>query len=153
MLKCNIDATTLHLINKVGFGCIIRNANGDMIGAKNGTLSAPLDPLLAEALSCREALSWIKDLGLRDVCVESDALLLITALRGTSDDFSYFGLIVQDCKRLASDLLNCSFRFVRRSANQATHVLARAADSMSGQECWEDVPPSFISNVLEVDLI
>lgn len=98
MLKCNIHAAILTPTGKVGFGCIICNSNVEMIGAKNGTLPAPLDHLLAEALS------WIKDLGLRDKYVESNAFFLITAMCGSSHDSSYFGLIVKDWKELASEL-------------------------------------------------
>ncbi|XVF30864.1 hypothetical protein REPUB_Repub16aG0094500 [Reevesia pubescens] len=45
----------------LGYGCIIRDDQGGMIAAKNGLSTGIMDPLLAEAMSCREALSWLKD--------------------------------------------------------------------------------------------
>ncbi|KAM7497885.1 hypothetical protein LguiA_022299 [Lonicera macranthoides] len=109
------------------------------------------DPLLAEAISLREALSWIKDKNMSNVYVESDSQLLISAIRSDFEDSSYFGLIVNECKSLASGLVGCHFNFIRRSGNQVAHALARAASSCFGLEVWESVPPSFISDVLAVD--
>ncbi|KAM7483403.1 hypothetical protein LguiB_007986 [Lonicera macranthoides] len=49
--------------------------------------------LLVEAISCKEALSWIKLRGMSKMCVESNALILILALRGNYTDSSEFDLI------------------------------------------------------------
>ena len=102
-----------------------------MIKVRNGSFPAPSDPLLIKALSCREALSWLKDMKLSNVTVESDSLMLINTIRENFSASSYFGMIVQDCKVLAKDLGNCSFSFIRRSANQVVHAFARAAGSVS----------------------
>lgn len=152
-VKCNIDGSVFEAQGKVGFGFVIRNDLGHFLHARNGSISAPLDPLLAEAISCREALSWIKDAGLSNVCVEADSLILILALRGDFSDSSYIGSVIQDCKILAQDILGVNFRFVFRSANQVAHCLARASASLSDSGYWEDVPPRFIFDVLAIDLI
>ncbi|KAM7508483.1 hypothetical protein LguiA_018936 [Lonicera macranthoides] len=78
---------------------------------------ASADSLLVEALSFREALSWIKQLGLTNVCVEMDSRLLIDALKGKTSNLSYFGSIVKDCLVLASGLFYFPFAYVHRSAN------------------------------------
>ena len=56
-LKCNIDAAIFQDDQSAGFGCIIRDDTGSMIGAKNGKILGCVDPLLTKAMSCREALS------------------------------------------------------------------------------------------------
>ncbi|KAM7504776.1 hypothetical protein LguiB_003680 [Lonicera macranthoides] len=58
--KCNVDAAVFSSTDNIGFGGIVRNHLGAMLGAINGTLCAPADPLLAEALGCREVLRWLK---------------------------------------------------------------------------------------------
>ncbi|KAM7486964.1 hypothetical protein LguiA_002973 [Lonicera macranthoides] len=104
-VKCNIDGSVFEDQGKVGFGFVIRNDLGHFLHARNGSTSAPLDPLLAEATSCREALSWIKDARLSNVCVEADSLILILALRGDFSDSSYIGSVIQDRKILEQDIL------------------------------------------------
>ncbi|KAJ0983117.1 hypothetical protein J5N97_011372 [Dioscorea zingiberensis] len=152
-IKCNVDAAVFKDRGQIGFGCVLRDENGSFIAARNGLLVAAGDPVLAEALSCREALSWIKELGLLNVCMESDCQLFINAVKGEFPDSSYFGLVVCDCKNLVKDLENCLLSFSRRSANQVAHALARAAGFMPDVGCWMSHPPPFILDVLAYDLI
>ena len=61
------------------------------------------------------------------VCFESDSLLLIKALNGSYDNISYFGMIINDYKSLANEIIGCRFSYARRSANRVAHALAKAA--------------------------
>ncbi|KAM7477627.1 hypothetical protein LguiA_025840 [Lonicera macranthoides] len=83
-LKCNVDATLFSSIDSIGFGGIVLNHLGAMLGAINGTLCAPADPLLAKAPSCREVLCWLKTEAYSDTTMESNSLLLMNALNGNS---------------------------------------------------------------------
>ncbi|XP_073138172.1 uncharacterized protein [Henckelia pumila] len=129
-LKCNVDAAIFNDPPRMGFGCLVRDEHGSVVAASHGCIFGISDPTLAKALSIREALSWLKELNLSNLIVESDALLVIQALKNKASDISSLDLIVEDCKSLVSDLHSCSFVFVRRSANQAVHLLARAVGSM-----------------------
>ena len=71
------------------------------------------DPLLAEALSCRKAQSWIETFNLNKVIVETDALMLVHAFSALAYNFSYFGLVLGDCQILVEDLVNFSLIHVR----------------------------------------
>ena len=42
------------------------------MGAKNGCLHGPIRAVEVEAMSCREALSWLKDKGNRKIIIERD---------------------------------------------------------------------------------
>ena len=53
---------------------MIRNEDEAVVAAKNGILYGLMDPTVAEALSCREALNWLKSLNITKVIVESNAL-------------------------------------------------------------------------------
>ena len=130
---------------------MIRDENGNYVAAKNATIIGPLEPALAEGMCCKEALSWVKNLGFSKVIMESDAQQLIQALHKTDRDYSYFGALVDDCKILSKDLSECSFEFAKRSANCVAHVLARAAGSRTDRGEWLYNPPSFIFHVLALD--
>ena len=107
-----------------------------------GYVTGKHDPLVAEALGIQEAFSWLKQLQVKEVVVESDSLSLITYLGSDEKIGSSVGLIIDDCKSLQKEFDLCAFSFVHRSANSATHYLAKAACSASGQECWFNDPPS-----------
>ncbi|KAL2528484.1 beta-1 [Forsythia ovata] len=63
-------------------------------------------------------------------------------------------LVPQDeCRLLARDLPNLKFNWVRRSANQVAHILAKTASSLHSIVDWSHFSPSFIANELLTDLI
>ena len=59
-IKCNFDVMVFPLDPTVGYGFILRDEAGNMIKAKNGRRHGNNDAFEAEALSCREDLSWLK---------------------------------------------------------------------------------------------
>ncbi|EEF36189.1 conserved hypothetical protein [Ricinus communis] len=71
-VKCNMDASIYLTKGNIAFGMVTRDADGRFLEARNGLINAIMDPLLAEALSCREALSWLKTAGKEKVLVEYD---------------------------------------------------------------------------------
>ena len=151
-MKCNIDAVIFQQEGFMGYGWVLRDDERMVIAAKNGVMNGLVDPAMAEAMSCREALSWLKSLNISKVIVESDALQVINCLNGDHSDKSYFGNIIDDCKILSKDLGVCLFKFVRRSANQVAHTLAKATGSMSDRGVWFYNHPQFLSHVIDVDL-
>ncbi|EEF49103.1 conserved hypothetical protein [Ricinus communis] len=61
-LKCNMDATSFPNQDKVGFGCLLKDEFRAVVAARNGFLHCAIDPTLAEALTCRDALCWLKNM-------------------------------------------------------------------------------------------
>ncbi|XP_073132182.1 uncharacterized protein [Henckelia pumila] len=116
-LKCNVDAVIFKDPPRMGYGCIVRNHSGVVINAICGCITGDFNPTTAEAMGVHEALNWLKELKFSNVIVESDALLVVNAFQFEALDVFCLGLILEDCRLLASELLSCSFVFVRRSAN------------------------------------
>ena len=96
-VKCNIDAAVFNQIQCIGIGCVVRDENGAMVIARNERIRGMLDPAIAEVMSCREALSWLKSLGLNRVILKSDAQLVIQSILNLKVDVSYFGALINDC--------------------------------------------------------
>lgn len=136
-----------------GFGCIVRNSCGVVVDASFGNIVGSFSPTLAEALSIREALSWLLSLHFSNIVIESDALVVIQALNNPVPDSSSLGVIVEDCKFLARNFSSCHFVFVYRSANQAAHALATEAVSLSGLVGRSVPSPTLISDVILPDLV
>ena len=72
-----------------------------------------MDPAIAEAMGCRDALSWLKNQNYSRVILELDAQQVVHALNGSNIDLSYFGVLIGDCKSIAKDLDEFSFSFVK----------------------------------------
>lgn len=103
-----------------------------MLDAVIGTIRGSFYPSLAEALSIREALSWMHSLAYSDIVIESNALVVIEALNNPISDNSSLGLIVDNRKLLARNFSSSQFVFIYRSANQVVNALAGEAVSTSG---------------------
>lgn len=88
--KINVDAAFEEGTGGEGFGCS------------------------AEALGIREALSWLKDVGVQGVIVEMDAKEVFDALHGVAEE-SYFDLI-DDIKVIAAIIHDLHFSVVKRYA-------------------------------------
>ncbi|XP_019178142.1 PREDICTED: uncharacterized protein LOC109173362 [Ipomoea nil] len=144
--KCNVDAALL--TNFVGFGAVLRDHGGGFVAAKNGRLDCIRDPLMAEAGTVKEALSWLRGLGYSSLIIETDCLLFSNAFNSSPVDFSYVDYIVKQCVEIANDIGNVVVHHVKRSANHVAHALAQATDSSTDSSVWSIVPPVCISSFL-----
>ncbi|VFR02953.1 unnamed protein product [Cuscuta campestris] len=144
-LKVNVDASSGLVDRYVGLGFIVRDYEGRFVAAISIKCRGSFGPREAEAIAVKEALSWIKSKGWKQVLVETDCKEVVDSLNSTIMDWSYFNSIIEDCKRLqmlcAGDL---NFCFTPRSGNEAAHLLARSScnDDVVGE--WFDTPPNFI---------
>lgn len=151
-VKVNIDAASFEELNCTGVGAVIRDEQGEFVRARSRRIEVLLHPREAEALSLKEALSWVKELGFRDCVFETDAKQLADACRNIQGA-SYFHTIVSDCVEYCKHFDNVLVQFVGRSANVVAHKLARATYSMSDVKVWVNTPPEFILESLVYDSI
>ncbi|VFQ92152.1 unnamed protein product [Cuscuta campestris] len=94
--KCFFDAATSVSEESISFGCVLFDPGGAFVAAANGGKLGPLDPLLAEALACKETLSWLWNRGIRDVEILSDCEVLVGAIKQgrAFECYSYLGIII-----------------------------------------------------------
>nr|XP_016455041.1 PREDICTED: uncharacterized protein LOC107779186 [Nicotiana tabacum] len=152
-LKCNIDAFYEVNSGRAWAGMLIRDTHGNFVRGFSTLLGASHDAVIAEILTVREALSWLKMQHHRSpITIEMDCLLAKQALERSDSGNSYFDIIVQDCKELMRDFTSISLYFVKRSAKQRAHMLARAASSMSDAMEWIVHPLSLIHDVITSDM-
>ncbi|KAG8642546.1 hypothetical protein MANES_12G097720v8 [Manihot esculenta] len=109
-IKVNINASLNSQRSSLGFGCVVRDANGRFMAAKAGCFCSQME------------------------------VLVVSINNASLDDLSPFGLLVQGCKLLLSSYEEARCDFIHRSANDVAHVLATSAHSESGQGVWVHVP-------------
>ncbi|XP_037495257.1 uncharacterized protein LOC119370680 [Jatropha curcas] len=117
-LKINVDAS-FDINSKVaGAGWIVEDSVGWCKGGKIMSLGFVSNALMAEVLSIREVLSWLKEKNFEGAMhIESDSLPAIQALQRTVVDCFYFGTLISNCQTLANEFSALSFSFVKKSAN------------------------------------
>ena len=114
--KMNVDAAVDPNKSLIGCGSILRDAEGNFISARVALIQIRLSSNEAEAMSMREALSWLKHMQLPRVIVEMDSQMVNKALKCTSLYASPFAMLIADCQKLVSSMVNLKLSFVKRSA-------------------------------------
>ena len=124
----NVDATRGR--ENTGLGCVMRDEHGEFLRAKCQVVSGSRQPREAEALSLKEASSWVKEWRASKCIFETDAKLVVDAMNGARGK-SFFDTIVSDCNELVKHFDEVLVCFVHRSTNNVAHLLARASCSMT----------------------
>ncbi|XP_031107784.1 uncharacterized protein LOC116012393 [Ipomoea triloba] len=125
----NTDATLDANHNVMGLGWVLRDHLGVFLAAKAMRISGNYSVQEAEAMCVREAMSWLKGTGMGNVDVETDRQLVYYAL-SWNPFISAFGFFIDDVREVASTIEGVDFCFVKRSANRATHIVARGPVSL-----------------------
>ncbi|XP_074347622.1 uncharacterized protein LOC141686487 [Apium graveolens] len=142
-IKINIDVACYTGRDNIGVGCVVRDDRGVFQRARSNQIGGLRKPREAEALSMREALSWVKGRRASKYIFETDSKLLVDAFHAI-EGRSMFDTIVEDCRELAKHYEDVLVKFVPRSTNSVAHEVARAAYSNSGLREWYNTAPDFI---------
>ena len=147
----NVDAAVDPNKSLIGCGSILRDVEGNFISERVALIQISLPPNEAEAMSMREALSWLKHMQLPRVIVEMDSQMVYKALKSISLYASPFAMLIADCQKLVLSMVNLKLSFVKRSANSVAHSIARASCSLSGPTVWDVIAPLFFTPTLLYD--
>ncbi|XP_019170547.1 PREDICTED: uncharacterized protein LOC109166112 [Ipomoea nil] len=143
---CHMDAGYLHDSGVATVGAILLDADGRYVAAFSAPLPTCFSPLMAEALACKEALSWLKNRGETSVHLYTDCLSLQRYLIAPSSSVrSYVGYALDSCKSTAASFNSCSFNFIPRTDNYLAHALASAAFQQPTILYWDLCPPDIIA--------
>lgn len=130
VLKVNVDASWADSSRVAGVRAVMQNSEGIMIAGLLLSLSYVDCAMMAEACALRETLSWLQSYPLDSVVIELDAQVIVKALYSPVDMLSSFGVVIDDCKSLLSNLSRVQVVFVSRSTNSVAHELAKITGSM-----------------------
>ena len=151
--KVNFDAAVFPKHHATGVGVVIRNGQGLPIAVACQRYPCVYAIDNAEAMAARVALQLAWDVGLRNVEVEGDSLMVITALKDQERCLASYGDIIWDIQHLAVSFQYVKYGHVRREGNNAAHVLARKVlDLQSEFLVWLEDIPGFLDHVIQAEL-
>ena len=151
--KVNFDVAVFQKHHSTGVGVVIRNGQGlpVAVACQRYPCAYAIDD--TEAMAARVALQLAWDIGLRDVEVEGDSLIVIRALKDQEMCLASYGDIIMDIQHLAASFQCVQYCHVRRDRNNATHVLARKVlDLHSDFLVWLEDVPGFLDHVIQAEL-
>ena len=93
---------------------MIRNDEGEVLGALFEKIAMPRLVVTREMLATRRAVHFALEIGITHLVFEGDSEIIDKALSTDVTPLSSFGHMVKDTKSIASSLVNFSFSHTRR---------------------------------------
>ncbi|KAL8132768.1 hypothetical protein AgCh_008304 [Apium graveolens] len=131
-VKVTVDAAIFTESSSYGIGMLARNDKGEVIYGRSESYQGNVCAEFAEAMAVKEALSWCKLNKWQETVIESDFLSVVQVVRSSIKMRSPFGHIIRECREILKEL-NIELFYIKRSANEAAHVLARESSSFPGR--------------------
>ena len=144
--KINFDGAIFKELSCAGMGVVARDSSGRVIGALVEKIPIPNAVATVEALACRRAMFFAKELCLFDCVFEGDAEVIVKAIQRADASHPEHGQVLSDVLFLAADFRVCSFSHVKRVGNFVAHFLARQCRTGDELHVWfdsilEDIAP------------
>ena len=146
--KINVDDAVFKEQKMVGVGILIRDEEGQLVGACSKKIEAPLGAIEAEAKATELGLHFAKNMSIQDFTLESDSLTLINALRDLSPPPSSIAALVYSSVAVSHPFCCVDFSHVGRNGNRLVHLLARHALGIAHLFVWVEETPCFLEQAL-----
>ena len=136
----------------MGVGVIIRDAEGQVTAAKSMRIPGVFEPAIREAVAALHAVELCQDLGIFEVVLEGDSIMVTKAIGGHGENWLRFGQIVEDIKLVLRSFWQWRVSHVKRVANVAAHGLVKEATMRQIDKIWMEESPECISHTVALEL-
>ncbi|XVF12875.1 hypothetical protein REPUB_Repub08aG0157600 [Reevesia pubescens] len=153
MFTLNTDGAVKNGTGRASTGGLIRNDKGDWLRGFMINIGRT-DSLRAELWGVREGLKLAKEMGLRNLTLQTDAAMAVTLLKTEVHLGGHpLGTLLDDCKRLIDSFTDLQIKHVFREANKCADKLANIAQGATLGVTVLDVPPVDISQLLNANAL
>ncbi|KAF5447115.1 hypothetical protein F2P56_032687 [Juglans regia] len=143
VLKLNVDGAIFKDQHRARVGIIFRDAAGDVILAASKKEYAVNDLAKVELLAMLRGLQLCLPVGIEELILESDSLMMATQLEEEEESW-FLGNIIMETKQLMAKFRCCTIQHVGQVGNEAAHNLARHAWHVDDIVTWWDSCPDFV---------
>ncbi|GMI81993.1 hypothetical protein HRI_001868600 [Hibiscus trionum] len=150
-VKVNVDAGFRQQEKAALVGIIIRNTQGQILGASSSMVYHIPSTFAAEAHAVVCGLRLAADLGFSHVAIEGDSGAIINKLRSPLEDPSDIGALISEAKGQSRVFQGCTFLFRHRSAKKAAHALTTLRRSLDTDLVWIEETPAEIEAIAADD--
>ncbi|XP_040994235.1 uncharacterized protein LOC121240764 [Juglans microcarpa x Juglans regia] len=139
--------------DNIGVGVIIRDHQGQIIGALMASKCLKGSSFDAEAHGLLLATVFCKELGLKHVVIEGDSKQVIDLLQRQCSNWSMGGLLIEDARQLMDSCSEWTSSHAYREANMAAHHLAKSTLNFS--EDLYDIEECFfcIQSIVNLEML
>lgn len=125
LVKIDVDAAMAKSLGQVAAAAIARDGTGVFIGASVLVLDGISDPVIVEAIACREGLASASDIVLQNFRLSCDNISVVRGINGGS--MGLYGQVVKEIKERPRDFRITEFVHETRTSNVDAHNLARSS--------------------------
>ncbi|CAO2186475.1 unnamed protein product [Urochloa humidicola] len=124
-LKVNTDGSFSPNTKEGGWGFVIRNTEGQVIKVGAGRCEYLMDALHAELLACLMGVKTAGEMGISNVELETDSMLVKLALESSTFSLAPTRGIVFEIKSCISTFFtSCKVSYCPRDCNKVAHAVA-----------------------------
>ena len=152
MFKLNVDRAVFADQRAAGVDALIRDEEGNVIGALSKKISTPLKAVEIEAKAVEVGFQFAKDLSVQEFILEGDSLLVIKALKDLSPPPSSVAAIISSSLSVSLEFRQVVFSYIRSQCIRPAHLLAKYASGIDDFSVWLKEEPCFLNQVLIQDV-
>jgi ribonuclease HI len=146
--KVNWDIALDNLNKKMGAGFVVRDSRGMVCAALRKTFKIFQELVIGEGMAALAAVEFCRDIGLQEILLEGDSLVIVKVLKEQVDSWSRYGHITTDIQWVLRRFRRWDVGHVKRRANEAAHMLAKEALLHEDDRVWlEEVPHSIFNTI------
>ena len=115
---------------------VIRDHEGNVIGALFERIALPPSVEDVEAIAGRRAISFAEEIGLQKAIFEGDAVSIINSLNTEDECLTSFGHLIEDSRQLVASFRAFAFTHVKRKGNRVADKLVKLARESHFPRSW-----------------
>lgn len=150
--KINVDGAVFTKQKVVGVGVVIQDSDGRLEATLSKKIPLPLGATEAEAKAFEVGLLFAKEVGVRDVLLEGDSMIVYNALYNYSLAPSLIAVVVQGIQDISGDFRSEGYSHVRRQGSSPAHILTKYASSITDYVAWIEEDSCYIMQTLVHDV-
>ncbi|XP_042942822.1 uncharacterized protein LOC122277005 [Carya illinoinensis] len=151
VFKLNVDGAFSSNGSMAGIGAIVRDSKGEVIMSAAKKELSVMIVVEVEALAILRGLQFCIHLGIHNLVIESDSLLVVKEFNKKGSLKDTFDNVIREAKELMTQFGTCEVQHVNRSCNEVAHSLVKFGLSVQNISLWWGAYPDVISNILWSD--